>query len=180
MQTEAELKALMTAGLAGDAAAHAQLLAALAGRLRGYFRKRVSDAGEAEDLVQETLLAIHLKRETYDVSLPLTPWVHALARYKFIDHLRRAGARPTAPLDDADAVMAEDESEAADARRDVAVLLARLPERQRALITAVKLEGRSVEETAARFGLSESGVKVTIHRSLKRLARFVGGAGDAD
>jgi RNA polymerase sigma-70 factor, ECF subfamily len=156
LHTEAELKALMTAGLGGDADAHRRLLAALAGRLRGYFRKRLH------------------------VSLPLTPWVHALARYKLIDHLRRSGARPTAPLDDADAVMAEDVSEAADARRDVAVLLARLPERQRALVTAVKLEGRSVEETAARFGLSESGVKVTVHRSLKRLARFVGGASDAD
>ena len=180
MQTEAELKALMVDGLAGDAGAHRRLLDALAGRLRGYFRTRLNNAADAEDLVQETLLAIHLKRDTYDVSLPLTPWVHALARYKLIDHFRRRGARPTAPLEDADAVMAEDVSEAADARRDVGVLLAQLPERQRALITAVKLEGRSVEETVERFGMSASGVKVTVHRSLKRLARMVGGAADAD
>jgi RNA polymerase sigma-70 factor (ECF subfamily) len=71
-KTEAALKELMLRGLAGDAAAHAQLLGALARRLRAYFTRRGAEA-DAEDLVQGTLLAIHLKRDLYDVSQAFTP-----------------------------------------------------------------------------------------------------------
>jgi RNA polymerase sigma-70 factor (ECF subfamily) len=92
---EAELKSLMVAGLAGDAAAHRILLDRLSRRLRAYYKGRLARIGrsatEAEDLVQEALLAIHIQRHTYDPGEPLTPWVQAIARYKLIDHLRRTG-----------------------------------------------------------------------------------------
>jgi RNA polymerase sigma-70 factor (ECF subfamily) len=56
----------------------------------------------------------------------------------------------------------------------MAKLLARLPRRTRQAIEAVKIEGKSVAETAARYGMSESGVKVSIHRGLKALAALIG------
>jgi bifunctional non-homologous end joining protein LigD len=90
---ETELKALMLASLDGDAASHRALLDGLSGLLRGYYKVRLARIGrgptEAEDLVQEAVLAIHFKRHTYDPGEPLTPWVHAIARYKLIDFLRR-------------------------------------------------------------------------------------------
>src|SRR5690348_13091262 len=88
---ETELKTLMLASQRGDAAAYRSLLAKLAPRLRAYYKRRFIAIGrgaeEAEDLVQETLLAIHLKRHTYDGDALFTPWLHAIARYKLIDHL---------------------------------------------------------------------------------------------
>src|SRR5712675_1042541 len=93
---EAELKCLMIAGLAGNAAAHRRLLDRLSGRLRAYYKSRLArigrSASEAEDLVQEALLAIHTRRHTYDPAELLTPWVYAIARYKFVDYLRREKA----------------------------------------------------------------------------------------
>jgi RNA polymerase sigma-70 factor (ECF subfamily) len=90
---ETDLKSLMLASLDGHAASHRALLGRLSGRLRAYYRGKLARIGrgavEAEDLVQEAILAIHLKRHTYDPAEPLTPWVHAIARYKLIDFLRR-------------------------------------------------------------------------------------------
>jgi RNA polymerase sigma-70 factor (ECF subfamily) len=175
---EAHLKALMLAALAGDAAAYRGLLKTLTPHLRGYFARRLSNKAEAEDLVQETLIAIHVKRASFDRSQPFTPWLHAVARYKLIDHFRRSGVRKTLPLEEADSVMADGDSEAADAARDVEKLLAQLPAQKRALLRDVKLEGLSTAEAAAKTGMSESAVKVGVHRSLKALSRLIGGGAD--
>src|SRR5215469_3388912 len=91
--TEPELRALMISALGGNAAAHRTLLESLSSRLRGYFKGQLNRIGrgpvEAEDLVQEALIAIHTRRHTYDRSQLFTPWVYAIARYKFLDYLRR-------------------------------------------------------------------------------------------
>lgn len=172
--TEAELKPLMLAGLGGDAAAHARLLAALAPRLRAYFARRMgADPGAAEDLVQETLLAIHLKRGLYDRTQPLMPWVLAIARYKLVDAWRRSGRRRMESLDDGAELVAEETADATMARRDLGVLLTRLPRRQQALLRDVRIEGLSMAEAAERHGLSVAAVKVTLHRSLKALQAMV-------
>lgn len=174
VETEARLKALMLEALTGDEAAYRALLHALAPHLRAYYARRLAQAADAEDLMQETLIAIHLKRATYDASQPFTAWLYAIARYKLIDHYRRSKLRRTLPLDEAGALFAESQSEAAEAARDVEQLLAKLPEKRRALIRAAKLEERPVAEIAARSGLSESAVKVGVHRGLKALMRLIG------
>ena len=160
----------MIRGLTGDGPAYAALLAEAAGYLRGYFARRIgAGAADLEDLVQETLLAIHLKRETYDRRQPFTPWLYAIARYKLLDAFRRSGARRTVPLDDAGEVLATENPEEGAVRRDVASLLARLPARQRQLMEDVKLTGLSMEEAAARGGMSVGAAKVSVHRGMKRL-----------
>src|SRR5882757_9344523 len=109
-----ELKALMVAGLRGDAASYRSLLERLSSRLRAYYKGKLARGGrgvtEAEDLVQEVLLAIHLKRHTYDTREPFTPWVHTIARYKLIDYLRRTRTAASVPLDEGTEVMAQDDS----------------------------------------------------------------------
>jgi RNA polymerase sigma-70 factor (ECF subfamily) len=170
--TESVLKELMLRGLAGDASAHAQLLGQLGGHLRAYFARRLSDGGaEAEDLVQETLLAVHLKRDTYDTTQPFTPWAYAIGRYKLLDHFRRVGGRRSVPIEDAGVLVAETSDEDGTARRDLERLMEDLPERQRALIRDVKITGYSIDEAAKRQGISAIAAKVAIHRSLQRLAR---------
>ena len=172
---EAELRALMIAGLNGDGGAHARLLTELGGYLRGYFARRMgANAADLEDLVQETLLAVHLKRATYDRARPFTPWMFAVARYKLMDHFRRFGGRISVPLEDAGALFSEENPEEGAVRQDVARLLGKLPPRQSALLRDVKLTGLSMEEAAARAGMSTTAAKVSVHRGMKRLEKEVG------
>ncbi|QHE83731.1 sigma-70 family RNA polymerase sigma factor [Hydrogenophaga sp. BPS33] len=173
-QTEQTLRNLMLAGLDGDAAAYRRFLQQLGTRLRSFYRRRLSGwPDDVEDLVQDTLLAIHNQRHTYQPGQPVTAWVHAIARYKTIDLLRARQAREALhdPLDDdANALFDTSDSDAAETRRDLDQLLATLPERQRVPIEQVKLEGRSVADVARETGMSESAVKIGIHRGLKALA----------
>ena len=170
---EDRLRDLLVRGLAGDAAAYHVFLKELSAHLRAFLRRRLSRLpDEVEDLVQETLLAVHNQRHTYDAGQPLTAWLHAIARYKLVDLLRRR-ARGDAwndPLDETTELLAAADSDAADARRDVAKLLDTLPDRQRLPIIHMKLTGLSVAETARLTGMSESAVKVNVHRGLKALA----------
>ena len=174
--SEDRLKSLLVGGLAGDATAYRTFLRELSAHLRAFLRGRLSRLpDEVEDLVQETLLAVHNQRHTYDAGQPLTAWIHAIARYKLVDLLRRRAGRDALnePLDDELDVLAAADVEADDARRDVAKLLARLPDRQRLPILHMKLEGLSVVEAARITGMSESAVKVGVHRGLKALAAMI-------
>ena len=175
---EIELKVLMLASLDGDAASHRALLDRLSHRLRAYYKAKLARIGrgaaEAEDLVQEAVLAIHFKRHTYDPAEPLTPWVHAIARYKLIDFLRRNRAsRADVPIEEANAIMAHDDNVSAESTYDVRRLMERLPKNMRCSIEAVKLDGLSIAEAAVQCGISEPGVKVNIHRGLKALATLI-------
>ncbi len=175
---EARLRELLVQGLSGDAAAYHHFLKALSAHLRAYFRRRIFQRpDEVEDLVQETLLAVHNQRHTYQSDQPLTAWVHAIARYKLIDLLRVRASREalTDPLDDELEVFATSDTDAAEARRDLNQLLASLPDRQRLPIVHVKLEGLSVVEVAQLTGMSESAIKVGVHRGLKALAAKIRG-----
>jgi RNA polymerase sigma-70 factor, ECF subfamily len=175
---EAELRAWMIAGLQGDASAHRALLSSLSGHLRAYYRNRLVRARrgpeEVEDLVQEALMAIHTRRDTYDPKELLTPWVYAIARYKLIDHLRQSQPRlANVPIEDASEITAADDQTATESNLDLTRLLATLPEKVRLAIRYVKIEGLSVVEAAARCGISESAVKINVHRGLKALSAVI-------
>ena len=175
---ENRLRELLVQGLGGDAAAYHQFLKALSAHLRAHFRKRLFQRpDEVEDLVQETLLAVHNQRHTYRTDQPLTAWVHAIARYKLVDLLRAHASREalTDPLDDEIEVFAASDTDVADAKKDINNLLASLPDRQRLPIVHVKLEGLSVLEAAQLTGMSESAIKIGVHRGLKALAARIRG-----
>jgi len=177
---EDRLRPLMVAALAGDAGAYDRLLRELTPYLRSYFSRRAQSslAAHVEDLVQETLLAIHRHRATYDPQRPLTAWTHAIARYKLIDLARRTGRRSSVPIDDVSDFLADERSETSEAmaRRDIDVMLSGLPERTRDLIRRVKLDGQSLAQVSSATGLSETAVKVAVHRGVKTLIARFGGA----
>jgi len=182
MQTsdaEAALRSLFLRGLDGDAKAYRDFLQRLSAHLRAFLGRRLFGwPDDVEDLVQECLLAMHNQRHTYQSDQPLTAWVHAIARYKMIDLLRAKSSREALqdPIDDEQGLFAASDIEASDARRELGGLLETLPERQRLPIVHVKIEGLSVAETASLTGMSESAVKVGIHRGLKALAARFGSA----
>ena len=165
----------MVQGLAGDARAHEALLRALVPVLRAYAGRRLgADSNEVEDVVQESLFAIHSRRMTFDRDRPFLPWAYAIARYKLMDHFRSRGrSGRSREIMDTDAIACFEEE--CLARIDVERLLAALPEKQRVTIHDTKIEGRSVADVAAARNLSETDVKVSVHRGLKSLAaRFTG------
>ena len=170
---EERLRDLLVRGLVGDAPAYHAFLGELAAHLRAFLRRRLDRMpDDVEDLVQESLLAVHNQRHTYDASQPLTAWVQAIARYKLVDFLRRRASHDLRndPIDDEMEIFSSAASDAAEARRDLRKLLDTLPDRQRLPIVHVKLEGLSVAETARITGMSVSAVKVGVHRGLKALA----------
>jgi RNA polymerase sigma-70 factor, ECF subfamily len=175
---ETRLRAMMLRSQAGDAAAHCELLTALAQLLRGYHRRRLGNDADTEDLMQESLIAVHERRHTYDPARPFTAWVYAVARHKLVDHLRRQRIRTALPLDDfEDMFAAADQRGALDDSRDVETLLSQLPAAQSAAIRLTRLEGYSIEEAASSTGQSAASIKVGVHRGLKKLARLLGTAG---
>jgi len=168
----------MIAAIEGDATAHRALLQRLSGHLRAYFKGRLSRVGqgstEAEDLVQEALIAIHTRRHTYDPAKPFTPWAYAIARYKLVDHLRRARSSwSDIPIEDAQEMAAHDDRSAVESGLDLHKLLMRLPAKMRQAIRDVKLEELSVSEAATRSAMSKSAVKMSVHRGLKALGEYI-------
>jgi RNA polymerase sigma-70 factor (ECF subfamily) len=171
----------MVAALDGNQASYRTLLAELRTRLLAFFGRRLSSAlsASADDLVQETLLAIHTRRLTFDRAQRFSSWAYAIARYKLIDHLRRHRSHATVPIEDDSVLIGEETESGIAARLDVETLMADVPARQRELLRSVKIDGASIAEAAAAQGMTETAAKVSIHRTMKSLNRKVGGeAGD--
>jgi RNA polymerase sigma-70 factor, ECF subfamily len=173
----------MQEGLAGNAASYRLLLTELGRLLRAHFLRRLGQdhVSDAEDLVQETLMAVHARRATFDEKLLFTPWLYGIARYKLADRFRRDGSARFVPIDETDEIfLSTGEGAAVEAHIDTERLLATLPLRSRRIMRQIKLEGRSIDEVAHDSGMSPSAVKVTLHRALKALGRKFAGAGQID
>jgi RNA polymerase sigma-70 factor (ECF subfamily) len=172
--SEEQLREWMVDGLDGDASAHGLLLRALVPLLRSFYRRRMAGQDDTiEDLVQETLIAVHTRRQTYDPGRPFMFWLYAIARYKMIDHFRRNGR--TCTIEGLEDILVEEGFEnASGAQLDVNRLLDTLPPKQARAIRATRIEGLSVAETAVRENMGESDVKVSVHRGLKALSRLIG------
>ena len=161
----------MEQSLQGNSRAYEQLLMSLTIALRGVVHRRTRAAGiEGEDIVQEVLLALHLKRGTWKPGTPVAPWVAAIARNKIVDVLRRRGQRTEVPIESVVDTLSSDCGEAVEHGHDMRDVLGHLNERQREVVQAVSLEGYSAQEAARRLRMSEVAVRVTLHRSLKILA----------
>ncbi len=171
--TEVELKSRMIEGLDGNAKAHADLLRAVTPLLRSFFGRRMhDDHSEIEDLVQETLIAIHTRRGSFQRDRPFTPWLFSIARHKLVDHFRRTVRHQ--PIDGLeDILVTEGFEQSSNAALDVDRMLQSLPAKQARAIRETKLYGLSVADVAARAGIGVSDVKVSVHRGLKTLTGCV-------
>jgi len=169
---------LMRAANRGDTDAYRHLMAAIAPALRGFARRAFARSGlgvdEVEDAVQETLLALHLKRHTWDERQPLVPWVKAIARNKVIDALRRRGGSTHIPLDELSDTLADDRNSDSGQAADIANAVSHLKERDRQIVVAMSIEGASARDVAQRLAMSEGAVRVALHRALKALAKTLG------
>jgi RNA polymerase sigma-70 factor (ECF subfamily) len=165
---------LLAAANAGDAGAYRRFLLQLTPVIRAFARKGLAGAGladtDAEDIVQETLLAIHLKRQSWDKTAPASPWIWAIARHKLIDMLRRRGRRVHLPVDDFSEKLASEEEEPDRFIAGIDRHLETLSPGQRKVLQAIAVEGASIGETAERFSMTPGAVRVALHRGLAALA----------
>ncbi len=172
--SETDLRKLLLAAINGDEAAYRRFLTRAAELVRGFARRRCGDLIDPEDIVQETLLAVHLKRHTWQTDAAVEPWLYAIARYKLVDAFRRKGRRIEVDIDGlADVLAAEPEAETLMAR-DVERVLDVLPAGQRNVVEAITVDGRTITETAAKFDMNEGAVRVALHRGLKTIAARFG------
>ncbi|NKN02302.1 sigma-70 family RNA polymerase sigma factor [Rhizobium leguminosarum] len=169
---EKEWASWLRSAIAGDTRAYHKFLTAVTPHLRAMARRRCahfgSPATEVEDVVQEVLLIIHLKRGTWDPSRPLGPWLSAIIRNKVLDSLRRRG-RQTVPLDDVIATLKTNDRNTVSDRIDIDRILGTLTDPQRTILQSISIEGSSVRETADRLEMTEVAVRVSLHRALKGL-----------
>ena len=168
---EATLARLMAASQKGDKTAYNVLLSEVSMWLERYFRKRVPPH-QQDDLVQDVLMAVHNKRASYDAKRPFLPWLAAIARYRWVDHLRKVYRHDAQELMDDDAAQ-DSEEDVVMARVSLDRLFGMIPDKQAEAIELVKIGGLSITEAAAKTGQSESLIKVNIHRGLRKLAALV-------
>lgn len=169
---------LMRLAQAGDQAAYASLLVALTSATRQFARARLGAVPWIDDIVQETLLAVHRARQTYDPGRPFAPWFYAVAASRMIDVIRRE--RRVSSHEVPGDVLPELMGEGTPGRDELDIeaihaAVALLPERQREVIDALKFRDQSVREVAGRLQMSESAVKVTAHRGYQALKRRLRG-----
>lgn len=165
---EQTLARLMGLAQRGDKQAYTALLTEAQRWLERFFRQRCAP-GHSEDLVQEVLIAVHNKRASYDPARPFLPWLAAIARYRWVDHLRAFYRKAEEELTDAD-VPFESGEESLIAQLSLDRMLAQIPDAQAEVIAFVKIRGLSIKEAAAKTGMTEAAVKVNIHRGLKKLS----------
>ncbi|MFL9825122.1 sigma-70 family RNA polymerase sigma factor [Rhodoplanes sp. SY1] len=178
-RSEHDLAEAMRAASRGDAAAYTRLLRDVAEWLRPIIRRELVRSGrsgaDAEDIVQDTLLALHLKRHTWDEARPIGPWIRAIARHKLIDTLRLPRGRGNdVSIDEFGDLLVADEPARPALERDVERRLDALPPGQRQVIQAIAIDGLSIGEAAAKFSMTAVAVRVALHRALKSLNSTAG------
>jgi RNA polymerase sigma-70 factor, ECF subfamily len=172
-EREDEWTGLMRSAISGDDAAYHRLLKAVTPVLRAAARRGLARAGQpvdqSEDIVQDILLAVHLKRHTWDTDAPFAPWLFAIARNKLIDSLRRRGRRIFVDIDNfAETLPGEAPTETVPPG-EIAAQLNTLPARQREVLQSIAVESASIKDTAKKFSMSEGAVRVALHRGLASL-----------
>ena len=171
-----EWTGLMLSAIGGDSIAYHRLLRAVTPVLRAAARRGLARAGQpddlSEDIVQDILLAVHLKRHTWDANAPFAPWLFAIARHKLIDTLRRRGRRVFVNIDDFLEIIPSEPVQESVPAGEFKVQLDKLPARQRDVVQLIAVESTSIKDTAAKLAMSEGAVRVAMHRGLVRLAKL--------
>ena len=172
-EREDEWSDLLRSAISGDDAAYHRLLKAITPVLRAAARRGLARAGQpvdqSEDIVQDILLAVHLKRQTWDTSAPFAPWLFAIARNKLIDALRRRGKRIFVNIDDFAETLPGETPEPTASPGEVTAQLQALPARQRDVLQSIAVDSASIKDTAAKFSMTEGAVRVALHRGLASL-----------
>ena len=160
----------------GDEEAAAELFQRLAGEMHGFARRLLGDAGAAEDVLQEAMLAVLRSADRYDGRVALRAWAFGILRNKIVDAHRRAGRRITVSSDDPEAASFHASGQWKDLgfqpwREEREMLevvrgcMRQLPTNQQEALELRAIEGMSTAEAAEALGVSESNLRQILHRA---------------
>ena len=168
--------ALMVNAQAGNESDYRQLLKELAIVIQKFLRSRFGYHHFVEDCVQEALIAVHQARHTYDPQRPFRPWLFAIVRHKAIDYLRKQRTREKV-IDhyksEQEVLSQPGNQSSSDIEFSEGRLLASLSTQHREVLVLTKIIGYSIAEAAEKLGISESAVKVRVHRAIRRLQQLL-------
>jgi RNA polymerase sigma factor (sigma-70 family) len=172
-----DLEALLVDANAGDARAFARFLTEVLPLVRKvvHAKGRGLPADQHEDVVQEVLLAIHLKRQTWDPATPLRPWLYAVTRYKVVDAFRRKGRAIHLPVEDFADIIEDDTQVIPHGDGDAHAILAQIDQRSAAIVRAIGIDGERPSDVGVRMSMSEGAVRVAFHRAVRKLAALARG-----
>ena len=173
-QTPMPWDVLAAAAQGGDKRAYENLLKQISVYARRVLTGKVPDSA-LDDIVQDVLISVHKSLRTYSPERAFRPWLFAIINYRRTDFLRShyAGrADKNVPLEDVDFFLTagpETGTGASGELKDVQNALNQLPEVQRRIFERVKVEGHAIRDVAAEMGMNESAVKMSAHRTMKKL-----------
>ncbi|EPG75305.1 ECF sigma factor [Leptospira fainei serovar Hurstbridge str. BUT 6] len=162
----------------GDSREYELLLRQVRDILRAFLISRISNIDDREDLLQEILIGIHRAKNSYRPDRPFAPWLFSIARYKTIDHLRKSKKRDRtvlAEMEDFAQIQIPEKEEAWMLADGIETWLSVLDERQKEILKMAKIHGYSIREISEKTGLSESNVKVIVHRSVQKIRKVFSG-----
>jgi RNA polymerase sigma factor (sigma-70 family) len=120
------------------------------------------------------LIAIYQYRDNYDLSRPLRGWLFGIARHKLIDYFRSQRSHIRLDLDLAEHISVNEGFESdVTTKLDIERLLGTLPSKQANAIRDTQITGMTAIESAARWDMGESDVRVSVHRGLRAMQRSV-------
>ncbi len=170
---------LLLSANAGNRASYAELLSWLSKHAEVQIKRNLRNyhnfpAQGIDDILQDVLITFHQTHQTFDSSRPLLPWINSIIKYKSIDFLRRKEFRVTMTSVEVETIKEEwhkDDEEENNQQEELLHLIESLPPEQKEVLKLAKLEGFSGKEIAFKLNITESNVKVIIHRAIKHIKK---------
>lgn len=156
----------------GDARAYRALLTDIHPYIINAVSGQLANPEWAEEIAQEVLISVHKSLHTYQADRPFKPWLRAIINFRKSDFLRkhyRQKNHESVPLDDVDYKENVTEPTAMGELKDIEGALDTLPDTQRRIFQMIKLEGQTIKDVAKTMDMSASAVKVSAHRTMKKL-----------
>lgn len=171
-QNEQFLSSLLVASQGGDSQSYHQFLVEASELLKPFIRRKVKSVEIIDDVLQDTLLAIHKSRHSYLPERSVLAWMFVICEHRIIDFYRQFRRLEKREIQ----TFADIEVEQIEHPHSILLeeLLQRLPLKQREVIELLKFQGLSIKEVSAKTGLSESAVKVTTFRGYEAMKRLKG------
>jgi len=172
------LKELLIQAQEGNQDSYKKFLLETTNILKSYFYQRVNDHNFIEDLIQETLISIHKALPTYDPTLPVLNWIYTIAYRRYIDFVRKdarikKNEYSTETFYQYSSNITYKSQENYENQNRIKSVLDRMSERERKIITLLKIENYSIKEAAKILNLSESALKVAAHRAYKKIKKLL-------
>ena len=165
--------------LKGDSTVVSSLFGQVEKKLESFFYSKVNNPQDLKEIVQSSLLKIHLSRSQFDVNLDLKPWIFTIAYRTLIDHYRkysRNEGRVDLAHEDIDSVMDNSDKISSEDYVSIKTFIKKnvntLKPLDQSIVYLVVVEGFTMNEISKILYMSENSIKIRYHRAIKSLRKL--------